>query len=123
LNKLLSKVIIYIMAPRIFRKLAQGATRLFSKVRENSPAILNKVSEVSGGISRGLNTAAPIVGTIGVASGQPELVALGAGMKAASMGLNKVSQASKQGSIIANQDANMLERARAGSKLGQIIYN
>ena len=111
------------MAPRIFRKLAQGATRLFSKVRENSPAILNKVSEVSGGISKGLNAGAPIVGTIGVASGQPELISLAAGMKAASMGLNKVSQASKQGSIIANQDANMLERARAGSKLGQIIYN
>ena len=83
------------MAPRIFRKLAQGATRLFSKVRENSPAILNKVSEVSGGISKGLNVASPIVGTIGVASGQPEIVALGAGMKAASMGLNKVSQANK----------------------------
>jgi hypothetical protein len=44
-------------------------------------------------------------------------------MKAGAIGLSKVSQASKQGSIIANQDVNMLERARAGTKLGQIIYN
>jgi hypothetical protein len=109
--------------PRLFRKIGGQAQRLFSKVRDNAPAILSKVSDVSGQIGKGLGVGAPIVSSIGVATGQPELIALGAGMQAGAVGARKLSQVSKQGSIIADKDANLLEKARAGVKMKQVIYN
>ena len=109
-------------APRLFRKLAGTATRLFSKVKDNAPAIFSKVSDISGQIGKGLNQGAPIVSSIGVATGQPEIVALGGAMKAGAIGANKLSQVSKQGSIMADKNADPLQRARAGAQLGKQIY-
>jgi hypothetical protein len=108
---------------RFFRKAGGQAVRLFSKVKDNAPAILKKVSDISGQVGKGLSVGAPIVSSIGMATGQPELIALGAGMQAGAVGARKLSQVSNQGSIIADKDANLLERAKAGVKMKQVIYN
>jgi hypothetical protein len=87
---------------------------MFSKVRDNAPGILNKVSDVSGQIGRGLGTYAPIVSSIGVATGQPEIVALGGTMKA-----NKLSQYTDR-----DNRSDLLQKARQAHDIGkQIIYN
>jgi hypothetical protein len=109
--------------PKLFRKIAGGAVRLFSKVSQNAPQILNKVSDVSGQIGKGLNAAAPVVGSIGLATGQPELVALSGGMKAAGVGANQLSKTSGQLSHVVDRNSDPLQRARIGTQVGQkIIY-
>ena len=111
------------MSPKLFRKIVGGATRLFSKVAQNAPAILNKVSEVSGQIGKGLGQGAPIVGSIGVMTGQPELVALSGAMKASSVGANQLSKTSGQLSTVVDKNSDPLQRARIGAQVGkQIIY-
>ena len=105
--------------PKLFRKIGGTATRMFSKVRDNAPGILNKVSDVSGQIGKGLGTYAPIVSSIGVATGQPEIVALGGAMKAGSIGANKLSQYTDR-----DNRSDLLQKARQAHDIGkQIIYN
>jgi hypothetical protein len=108
--------------PRIFRKLGGQATRLFSKIRDNPSGILKKVSEVSDVVGKGMNAAAPIVGTIGMATGQPEIVALGAGLKAGAIGANKLSDVTEKASIATDKNANALERAKAGGQIVRQVY-
>jgi hypothetical protein len=109
--------------PKLFRKIAGQAVRLFSKVSQNAPQILNKVSDVSGQIGKGLNAAAPVVGSIGLATGQPELVALAGGMKAGAVGANQLSKTSGQLSHVVDKNTDPLQRARIGTQVGQkIIY-
>jgi hypothetical protein len=108
---------------RFFRKAGPQAVRLFSKVAQNAPQILNKVSDVSGQIGRGLNATAPIVGSIGVATGQPELVGLAGAMKAGAVGANQLSKSSGQLGHVVDRNSDPLQRARIGSQVGQkIIY-
>ena len=108
---------------RFFRKAGGQAVRLFSKVAQNAPQILNKVSDVSGQISKGLNSTAPIVGSIGVATGQPELVGLAGAMKAGAVGANQLSRSSGQLSQVVDKNTNPLQRATIGAQVGQkIIY-
>lgn len=109
--------------PRLFRKIGGQATRLFSKVAQNAPAILSKVSDVSGQIGKGLNATAPIVSSIGVATGQPELIALGGVMKAGGVASNQLSKTSGQLSTVVDKNSDPLQRARiAGDVTKKIIY-
>lgn len=108
--------------PRIFRKIGGQATRLYSKIRDNPSGILKKVSEVSDIVGKGMNAAAPIVGTIGMATGQPEIVALGAGLKAGAVGASKLSDVTEKASIATDKNANALERAKAGGQIVRQVY-
>jgi hypothetical protein len=111
------------MSPKLFRKIGGQAVRLFSKVAHNAPAILSKVSDISGQVGKGLGQGAPIVGSIGAMTGQPELVALAGAMKAGSVGANQLSKTSGQLSTVVDKNSDPLQRARIGAQVGQkIIY-
>ena len=108
---------------KLFRKIGGQAVRMFGKIGQNAPAILSKVSDVSGAIGKGLAQGAPIVGSIGVMTGQPELVGLAGAMKAGSVGANQLSKTSGQLGHVVDKNSDPLQRARIGTQVGQkIIY-
>jgi hypothetical protein len=102
---------------RIFRKISGQAQRFFSKVRENSPSILNKVS---GNIATPMSAGGNIVGGIGVLTAQPELIALGTGMKAVGGIAGGVNQLTKNNNSL--QRSNQVYGPQTGVVRPQMNY-
>jgi hypothetical protein len=57
-----------------------------------------------------------------MATGQPEIVALGAGLKAGAVGANKLSDVTEKASIATDKNKDPLQRAVAGGQVVRQVY-